>query len=84
MTDEQPGSNRPGILAFAPALFLFIGIYSHVLLLLFVGLIFTAALLKEPKVTKIWGAITIAMAVIAGVALWEPTPIVVPRHQAPR
>jgi hypothetical protein len=47
-------------------------------------LIFTAALLKEPKVTKIWGAITIAMAVIAGVALWEPTPIVVPRHQAPR
>ena len=79
MTSEQARTRRPGVVAFAPALFLFIGIYTHVLLLLFVGFLFAMALVKDTRVNRIWGAAAIAVALIAGIALWQPTPLVVPR-----
>ncbi len=73
---ESP--NRPEIIAFAPALLVFVGIYTHVLLLLVVGGVFALAVYRSSKATRLWGSAALAVALVAGIALWHPSGLHVP------
>lgn len=81
MSERDTGDNRRGApdpIAVGPALLLFVGLTTHILVLLFAAAVLAISVWKGSPATRWWGGVLLLIALVAGLALWQPLPVLNP------